>query len=363
MPGTDHAGIATQMVVEKELKKTEKKSRHDLGRQEFLKRVWQWKDKYGKRIGEQHKYLGASLDWSRERFTMDEKSSAAVREVFVRLYEEGLIYRAQKLINWCPSCHTALSDLEVEHDEGKKGSLWHIRYPVKGSDRTLTVATTRPETMLGDTAVAIHPDDPRYAGLAGGTVILPLIDREIPIIADAELVNMEFGTGVVKVTPAHDFNDYQTGLRHNLPMISILDDNARTNKEAGAVRGPGPLRRAQEGPRGSLAAGPAGEGGAAHALGGHLPALQHGGGAAPVSAVVREDRAAGQAGHRGGGAGPHQVRPRVVDEHLLPVDAQHPRLVRQPPAVVGPPDPRLLLHRVQPARGRRHGSARSTRPR
>ncbi|KFE69322.1 valine--tRNA ligase [Hyalangium minutum] len=237
MPGTDHAGIATQMVVEKELKKTEKKSRHDLGRPEFLKRVWQWKDKFGKRIGEQHQFLGASLDWERERFTMDEKSSAAVREVFVRLHEEGLIYRAQKLINWCPSCHTALSDLEVDHDEGKKGSLWHIRYPVKGTDRALTVATTRPETMLGDTAVAIHPDDERYKGLAGGTVVLPLINREIPIIADAELVSMEFGTGVVKVTPAHDFNDYQTGLRHNLPMISIFDDNARTNKEAGPYAG------------------------------------------------------------------------------------------------------------------------------
>jgi valyl-tRNA synthetase len=237
MPGTDHAGIATQMVVEKELKKTEKKSRHDLGRQEFLKRVWQWKDQYGKRIGEQHQYLGASLDWDRERFTMDERSSAAVREVFVRLHEEGLIYRAQKLINWCPSCHTALSDLEVDHDEAKKGSLWHIRYPVKGTDRTLTVATTRPETMLGDTAVAIHPDDERYKGLAGGTVVLPLINREIPIIADAQLVSMEFGTGVVKVTPAHDFNDYQTGLRHNLPMISIFDDNARTNKEAGPYAG------------------------------------------------------------------------------------------------------------------------------
>ncbi|ADO72593.1 valine--tRNA ligase [Stigmatella aurantiaca] len=236
MPGIDHAGIATQMVVEKELKKTEKKSRHDLGRQEFLKRVWQWKDKYGRRIGDQHKFLGASLDWDRERFTMDEKSSAAVREVFVRLHEEGLIYRAQKLINWCPSCHTALSDLEVEHEE-KKGSIWHIRYPVKGTDRALTVATTRPETMLGDTAVAVHPEDPRYQGLAGGTVLLPLVEREIPIVADAELVSMEFGTGVVKVTPAHDFNDYQTGLRHNLPMISIFDDQARTNKETGSYAG------------------------------------------------------------------------------------------------------------------------------
>ncbi|XXF80741.1 valine--tRNA ligase [Myxococcaceae bacterium GXIMD 01537] len=236
LPGTDHAGIATQMVVEKELKKTEGKSRHDLGRAEFLKRVWVWKDKFGKRIADQHKFLGASLDWSRERFTMDERSSAAVKEVFVRLYEEGLIYRAQKLINWCPSCRTALSDLEVEHEE-KNGSLWHIQYPVKDSDRKLTVATTRPETMLGDTAVAVHPEDPRYADLIGKKVVLPLTGREIPIIADAELVNMEFGTGVVKVTPAHDFNDYQTGLRHKLPMLSILDDAARINKEGGAYAG------------------------------------------------------------------------------------------------------------------------------
>ncbi len=236
LPGTDHAGIATQMVVERELKKTEGKSRHDLGREAFLERVWQWKDKYGARIGEQHKVLGASLDWSRERFTMDASSSAAVREVFVRLYEEGLIYRDQKLINWCPSCRTALSDLEVEHEE-KDGSLWHIAYPVKGSDRKLVVATTRPETMLGDTAVAIHPEDERYAGLAGGSVVLPLVGREIPIITDAELVNPEFGTGVVKVTPAHDFNDYQTGLRHKLPMINIFDEDARTNEHAGQFAG------------------------------------------------------------------------------------------------------------------------------
>ncbi|MCY1042152.1 valine--tRNA ligase [Corallococcus sp. bb12-1] len=238
LPGTDHAGIATQMVVEKELKKSEGKSRHDLGREAFLERVWTWKGKYGARIGEQHRYLGASLDWSRERFTMDEQSSAAVREVFVRLYEEGLMYRAQKLINWCPSCRTALSDLEVEHEE-KNGSLWHIRYPVKGTDRTLTVATTRPETLLGDTAVAVHPDDPRYADLVGKSVALPLTDREIPIIADGELVNMEFGTGVVKVTPAHDFNDYQTGLRHKLPMLSILDEAARMTKDTGKYAGLG----------------------------------------------------------------------------------------------------------------------------
>ncbi|WP_434348525.1 valine--tRNA ligase [Myxococcus virescens] len=236
LPGTDHAGIATQMVVEKELKKTEGKSRHDLGREAFLERVWEWKGKFGARIGEQHRYLGASLDWSRERFTMDETSSAAVREVFVRLYEEGLMYRAQKLINWCPSCHTALSDLEVEHQE-KSGSIWHIRYPVKDTDRTLTVATTRPETMLGDTAVAVHPEDERYQDLIGKHVVLPLSGREIPIIADAELVDPKFGTGVVKVTPAHDFNDYQTGLRHQLPMLSILDESARMTKETGKYAG------------------------------------------------------------------------------------------------------------------------------
>ena len=236
LPGTDHAGIATQMVVERELKEKEKKSRHDLGREKFLERVWEWKKKYGQRINEQQKVLGSSLDWSRERFTMDPGVSAAVREVFVRLHEEGLIYRAQKLINWCPSCHTALSDLEVDHEE-KQGSLWHIQYPVKGSDRKLTVATTRPETMLGDTAVAIHPEDERYKGLAGQSVVLPLTGREIPIIADAELVDPAFGTGVVKVTPAHDFNDYQTGLRHSLPMINVLDEAARINKEGGAYAG------------------------------------------------------------------------------------------------------------------------------
>ncbi len=236
VPGVDHAGIATQMMVERELKKSEGKTRHDLGREEFLKQVWQWKDKYGKRIGEQHQVLGASLDWSRERFTMDEASSTAVREAFVRLYEEGLIYRAKRLINWCPACHTALSDLEVDHEE-RDGSLWEIRYPLKDSNQFLVVATTRPETMLGDTAVAVHPDDPRYAGLVGKTVVLPLLGREIPIIADAELVNPEFGTGVVKVTPAHDFNDYETGLRHNLPMISIFDASARTNREAGPYAG------------------------------------------------------------------------------------------------------------------------------
>jgi valyl-tRNA synthetase len=236
VPGTDHAGIATQMVVERELLKTEKKSRHDYGREEFLKRVWAWKEQYGARIGEQHKVLGASLDWSRERFTMDPGVSEAVKEVFIRLHREGLIYRAQKLINWDPQLRTALSDLEVENEE-RTGSLWSIAYPVKDSDERLVVATTRPETMLGDTAVAVHPDDERYKHLIGRHVVLPLINREIPIIADPVLVDPKFGTGVVKVTPAHDHNDYATGQRHNLPMINIFTETAHVNEHGGPYQG------------------------------------------------------------------------------------------------------------------------------
>jgi valyl-tRNA synthetase len=236
VPGTDHAGIATQTVVERELMKTEKKSRHDLGREAFLKRVWAWKEKYGARIGEQHKVLGASLDWSRERFTMDAGLSNAVKEVFVRLFEDGLIYRAQKLINWDPQLLTALSDLEVENEE-RNGSIWSIAYPVKGSDVKLVVATTRPETMLGDTALAVHPDDERYKHLIGGFAVIPLIDREIPIIADAELVDPKFGTGVVKVTPAHDHNDYATGQRHKLPMVNIFTETAMVNENGGKYQG------------------------------------------------------------------------------------------------------------------------------
>src|SRR5713101_1593156 len=234
-PGIDHAGIATQLMVERELKKTENKSRQDLGRAEFLRRVWQWKERYGERIGLQHRVLGASLDWSRERFTMDEGSSAAVREAFVRLHREALIYRAHRLINWCPACRTALPDLEVEHEE-QEGSLWYIRYPVKGVDRQLVVATTRPETMLGDTAVAVHPKDVRYQELIGKSAVLPLLGREIPILAD-EFVDQEFGSGVVKVTPGHDFTDYETGLRHRLPMIAIFDEAARTTAAAGPYAG------------------------------------------------------------------------------------------------------------------------------
>ncbi len=234
MPGTDHAGIATQNVVEKQLA-AEGCDRHELGREKFIERVWQWREESGGQIINQLKCLGASCDWERERFTMDEGLSKAVREVFVRLFEDGLIYRANRLINWCPRCHTALSDLEVEHED-KKGSLWHLRYPVAGTDRILVVATTRPETMLGDTAVAVHPEDERYADLIGKMVKLPLTEREIPIIAD-DYVDPEFGSGAVKITPAHDFNDFEMGKRHELEVINVLDESGNINENGGAYLG------------------------------------------------------------------------------------------------------------------------------
>ena len=234
MPGTDHAGIATQNVVEKQLA-AEGVDRHEVGREKFIERVWQWREESGGKIFEQLKRLGASCDWQRERFTMDEGLSTSVREVFVRLYEDGLIYRANRLINWCPRCHTALSDLEVEHED-KKGHLWHLRYPVIGTDRVLVVATTRPETMLGDTAVAVNPDDERYQDLIGKKVLLPLLDREIPIVADS-YVDSEFGSGAVKITPAHDFNDFELGKRHDLEVINILDESANINENGGPYAG------------------------------------------------------------------------------------------------------------------------------
>ncbi|RMG31124.1 MAG: valine--tRNA ligase [Gammaproteobacteria bacterium] len=228
-PGTDHAGIATQMVVERQLN-AEGLTRHDLGREEFVRRVWQWKEQSGGTITRQLRRMGASVDWSRERFTMDEGLSKAVREVFVRLYDEGLIYRGKRLVNWDPVLHTAVSDLEVISEE-EDGFLWHLRYPLSDGSGHLVVATTRPETLLGDTAVAVHPEDERYRHLVGKTVRLPLADREIPVIAD-EYVDPEFGTGVVKITPAHDFNDYEVGRRHGLPMINVFTPDAALNDNA-----------------------------------------------------------------------------------------------------------------------------------
>ncbi|MDR3699999.1 MAG: valine--tRNA ligase [Candidatus Sulfopaludibacter sp.] len=235
LPGTDHAGIATQMVVERKLAE-EGIKRRDLGREEFEKRVWEWKAQYGDTIKRQMIRLGASCDWSRERFTLDPGLSRAVREVFVRLYEKGLIYRGEYMVNWCPRCHTAISDLEVAHTD-VPGHLWHIRYPVNGMPgRFVTVATTRPETMLGDTAVAINPKDERYLDLHSRTVQLPLMDREIPLILD-DLADPKFGTGVVKVTPAHDPNDFEAGRRHNLPKIQVIDERGVMTAAAGAYAG------------------------------------------------------------------------------------------------------------------------------
>jgi valyl-tRNA synthetase len=237
LPGTDHAGIATQMVVERELRATEKKSRHDLGREEFVKRIWNWRERYGNRILEQLKVMGCSLDWERLKFTMDPEYSRAVIEAFVRLHEEGLIYRDRRLINWCVSCRTALSDLEVEHHEGAPGELWEFAYPLADGSGEVVVATTRPETMLGDTAVAVHPDDPRHQGKIGKVIKHPFTGREFPVIADSVLVDPKFGTGAVKVTPAHDPNDFECGKRHNLPFVSIFDEKGLVTAEGGPFVG------------------------------------------------------------------------------------------------------------------------------
>jgi valyl-tRNA synthetase len=234
VPGTDHAGIATQNVVEREIAK-DGKTRHDLGRERFVARVWEWKETYGGRILHQLRRLGASCDWSRERFTLDPGLSRAVTRVFVMLYRDGLIYRGRRMINWCPRCETALSDLEVEHKDAQ-GNLWYIRYPLADGAGAITVATTRPETMLGDTAVAVNPADERYSALVGKKIRLPLIGREIPIVADGS-VDREFGTGAVKITPAHDFNDFELGRRHNLAQIAVMDTHARMSAEAGPYQG------------------------------------------------------------------------------------------------------------------------------
>jgi valyl-tRNA synthetase len=236
LPGTDHAGIATQLMVERQLA-TEGKNRRDMGREAFVARVWDWKQHYGGVILQQMKRLGASVDWSREYFTMDDRMSRAVREAFVRLYEEGLIYRGKYIVNWCPRCITAVSDLEVVHED-TPGKIWEIRYPVVGStDEYIVVATTRPETMLGDTAVAVNSADERYRHLHGKHVLLPLMNREIPIITDDILANPEFGTGAVKVTPSHDPNDFEAGLRNNLPQIEVMNEVAQMNDNAGPYKG------------------------------------------------------------------------------------------------------------------------------
>ena len=234
LPGTDHASIATEAKIV-EAMRAEGLTKEGIGREKFLERAWEWKKQYGGRIVSQLKKLGSSCDWERERFTMDEGCNKAVKEVFVNLYEKGLIYRSERIINWCPHCKTSISEAEVTYEE-KAGHFWHINYPIVGTDRMLEVATTRPETMLGDTAVAVHPDDERYRDLIGKMVLLPIVNKEIPIIADT-YVEMDFGTGVVKITPAHDPNDFEVGLRHNLPVINVLNEDATINENGGKYAG------------------------------------------------------------------------------------------------------------------------------
>ncbi|MGI6064886.1 MAG: valine--tRNA ligase [Bacillota bacterium] len=234
LPGTDHAGIATQARVEENLAK-DGVSKYDLGREKFLEKVWDWKERYHDRIAKQLRLLGSSCDWERERFTMDEGCSQAVQEVFVKLYEKGLIYRGSYIINWCPKCQTTISDIEVEHND-REGKLYYLKYPIKDSTAYIRIATTRPETVLGDTAIAVNPEDERYRDLVGLTVVLPIMDREIPIIAD-EYVDPSFGTGAVKITPAHDPNDFEIGLRHNLPQITVIGKDGKMSEEAGKYQG------------------------------------------------------------------------------------------------------------------------------
>ena len=224
LPGTDHASIATEAKIVEAMRK-EGVTKEDIGRDGFMVRAWEWKKQYGGRITQQLKKLGSSCDWSRERFTMDEGCNQAVKEVFIKYYQEGLIYRGERIINWCPKCLTSISDAEVEYED-QAGHFWHLRYPLKDGSGYLELATTRPETLLGDTAVSVNPNDERYQHLVGKTLILPLVHREIPIVAD-DYVEMDFGTGVVKITPAHDPNDFEVGLRHNLEIVNVMTDDAK----------------------------------------------------------------------------------------------------------------------------------------
>ena len=233
-PGTDHASIATEVKVTNKLRE-EGIDKEELGREGFLKRTWEWREEYGGRIVSQLKKLGSSADWDRERFTMDDGCSKAVQEVFIRLYEKGYIYQGSRIINWCPVCQTSISDAEVEYED-QAGHFWHINYPIVGTDKCIEIATTRPETMLGDTAIAVHPDDERYKDLVGKMVLLPIVNKEIPIVADS-YVDKEFGTGAVKITPAHDPNDFEDGKRHNLEEINILNDDGTINENGGKFEG------------------------------------------------------------------------------------------------------------------------------
>ena len=350
LPGEDHASIAAQWVMEQELAK-QGQTRQELGREGFLERMWEWMDKYRHIIMDQHKMLGASCDWSRERFTMDPGPTKAVLTSFVSYYDQGLVYRGNRIINWCPRCGTALSDLEVDHEEDA-GALYYVRYPVlpegarTGPDY-VTVATTRPETIPGDVAVAVNPDDPRFKGLIGATVELPLIGRRIPVVADAA-VDTAFGTGALKITPGHDPVDFEVGLRHQLPIIVAMDLDAHMNAEAGPYDG---LERGEA--RKAILRDLEAQGLLDHidpsyaACRGALLPLPHRGGAHRQRAVVPQGAGYGGEGYPGGGDRRHYHRAGAVREGVLPVVGEHPGLVHQPPALVGTPDPRVVLHRLR----------------
>ena len=356
-PGTDHAGIATQMVVERLLAE-QGIDRRDLGREKFVERVWQWKSESGGTITQQLRRLGASLDWPRERFTMDDGLSAAVRKVFVTLYREGLIYRDKRLVNWDPKLQTAISDLEVENLE-VKGSLWYIRYPIEGeAGRFITVATTRPETMLGDTAVAVHPEDARYRDLVGRYAILPLVGRRLRIIAD-DYSDPEKGTGAVKITPAHDFNDFAVGQRHELPMPSILDRQAHVAlaeiadvmKAVDGVADPAFVRSLDGMDRNVARKAIVAELerlGLLDKVEPYTHQVPHGDrGGVPIEPLLTiqwycNARGAGEAGDRGGGDRQDSLRAEAMGEHVLRLDARHPALVHLASALVGASDTLLV---------------------
>ena len=356
-PGTDHAGIATQAVVERQLMERQQPGSRELGREAFIKRVWEWKAESGGAIIGQLKRLGASCDWSRERFTMDEGLSRAVAKVFVELYRSGLIYKDKRLVNWDPKLKTAISDLEVQQVE-VKGHLWHIKYPIEGSDEFIIVATTRPETMLGDVAVAVHPENERLKHLIGKTAILPLVGRRIPIIGD-DYADPEKGTGAVKITPAHDFNDFEVGRRHDLPLVNVLDaeaqldlrDNAaflarraavgRARRDLVAARAR-PLCGAQAHRGASRSARAARQDRADHPHGAAWRPLGRGGRAVPDRPMVCRRQDAGAAGDRGGARAQDRVRARAMGSDFLQLDGKHPAVVHFPPDLVGASNPGLV---------------------
>ena len=348
--GTDHAGIATQNKVEGQLA-GEGLRKEDLGRAEFEKRVWKWREEYGSTIIHQLKRLGCACDYESERFTMDDAYREAVTKVFVALYEKGDIYRDVYLVNWCTRCGSAISDLEVEHED-QAAKLYYVKYPIAGSNEALTVATTRPETILGDTAVAVNPKDPRYGRFVGKTAVVPLAGREVPVIAD-EHVDIGFGTGALKITPGHDPDDWEIGMRHGLPSISVIGLDGLMTADAGEFEGmtaadarEAVLERLDEAGLFVKAEDYNHAVGTCYRCGTTIEP-------SALSAVVHGHEAAGRSGHRRRGRWSRPLRPRALGRRLPGVDAEHPALVRQQAVVVGTPHPRLLLRRLRPHHGRR----------